>query len=227
MNPADWGSILGAFTGFILTLLIFSYLLGDNVLFRFAVHLFVGVAAAFMAAVAFYSVIWPRLVEPILYGLPIERLLALVPMVLSLLLIAKASPRLSGWGAPVMAFLVGVGAATAVGGAVFGTLIPQAGASINLLDIQAIITSGKSLEWELFNGAIILIGTVLTLAYFHFYVRSPGSLWARGLNMVGKILIAIALGVLFAGVYSASLTALVERLSSLVTFLFWLINPAA
>jgi hypothetical protein len=92
MNLADWGSILGAFTGFILTLLIFSYLFGDNVLFRFAVHLFVGVAAAFMAAVAFYSVLWPRLVEPILYGLPIERLLALVPLALSVLLIAKASP---------------------------------------------------------------------------------------------------------------------------------------
>jgi hypothetical protein len=220
---ADWGSILGAFTSFILTLLIFSYLLGDNVLFRFAVHLFVGVAAAFMAAVAFYSVIWPHLVEPILYGLPIERLLALVPLVLSVLMIAKASPRLSGWGAPVMAFLVGVGAATAVGGAVFGTLFPQVGASINLLDVQAIITSGKSLEWELFNGAIILVGTVLTLAYFHFYVRSPGSLWTQGLNMVGKVLIAIALGVLFAGVYSAALTALVERLYSLVTFLLWLI----
>ena len=226
MNLADWGSILGAFTGFILTLLIFSYLLGDNVLFRFAVHLFVGVAAAFMAAVAFYSVIWPRLIEPVIFGLPVERLLALIPLVLSVLLLAKVSPRFSGWGAPVMAFLVGVGAATAVGGAVFGTLFPQVQASVNLLDIEAIVASGKPLEWELFNGALILLGTVFTLAYFHFYVRSPKSLWMQGLTMVGKIFIAVALGALFAGVYSAALTALVERLSSLVTFLFWLINPA-
>jgi hypothetical protein len=227
MNLSDWSSILGAFTGFILTLLVFSYLLGDNVLFRFTIHLFVGVAAAFMAAVSFYTVIWPRLLQPVFYGMPYERLLALVPLVLSALLVTKASPRLSGWGAPVMAFLVGVGAATAIGGAIFGTLFPQARASMSLLDIQAISTSGKPLEWELFNGLIILLGTVVTLAYFHFYVRSPRSVWAQGITMFGKIIIAIALGVVFAGVYSAALTALVERLSALVTFIFWLINPAA
>jgi hypothetical protein len=227
MNLADWSSIIGGFAGFILTLLVFSYLLGDNVIFRFAVYLFVGVAAAFMAAVAFYSVLWPRLLVPLLFGAPVERLLVLVPLGLSVLLLAKASPRLSGWGAPVMAFLVGVGAATAIGGAIFGTLFPQVQASINLFDTQAIAQSARSLGWELFNGAIILIGTVITLAYFHFNVRSPSPIWMRGLAFLGKIWIAIALGVVFAGVYSAALTALVERLSALVNFIFWFINPAA
>ena len=180
-----------------------------------------------MAAVAIYSVVWPRLVEPIFFGLQFERLLTLVPLVLSVLLLTKASPRFSSLGTPVMAFLVGVGAATAIGGAIFGTLFPQVQASINLLDVQAISTSDKSMDWELFNGAIILLATVLTLAYFHFYVRTPRPVWIQSLTMGGKIIIAIALGVIFAGVYSAALTALVERLSSLVTFLFWLINPAA
>jgi hypothetical protein len=161
MNLADWGSPLGAFAGFILTLLVFSYLFGDNVLFRFTVHLFVGVAAAFMAAVAFYSVLWPRLVEPILFGMPVERMLALVPLVLGVLLLGKASPRFAGWGAPVMAFLVGVGAATAVGGAISGTLFPQVQASINLLDTESIVTSGRSLEWELFNGGCSLCRRIL------------------------------------------------------------------
>jgi hypothetical protein len=227
MNLAEWSNILGAFTGFILTLLVFGYLFGDNVLFRFAVHLFIGVAAAFMAAIAFYSVIWPRLLSPILFGLPYDRLLALVPLGLSVILLAKASPRLSGWGAPVMAFLVGVGAATAVGGAITGTLFPQVQASFNLLDTRAIVMSGRSLGWELFNGAIILLGTIVTLAYFHFNVRSPRPLWMRGVAFLGKIMIAIALGVVFAGVYSAALTALVERLSALVNFIFWFINPAS
>lgn len=226
MNLADWSGILGAFAGFILTLLIFSYLFGDNVLFRFAVHLFVGVAAAFTAAVAFYNVLWPRLLAPLLFGLPVERLLALVPLGLSALLLFKASPRLSGWGAPVMAFLVGVGAATTVGGAITGTLFPQVQASLNLFDVRAIATSGRSLTWELFNGAIILLGTVITLAYFHFNVRSPQPIWMQGLAFLGKIMIAIALGVIFAGVYSAALTALVERLSALINFILWFITPA-
>jgi hypothetical protein len=226
MNLAEWSSILGALAGFILTLLVFSYIFGDNALFRFAVHVFVGVAAAFMAAVAFYSVLWPRLLSPVLSGLPVDRLLALVPLGLSVLLLTKASPRLAGLGAPVMAFMVGVGAASAVGGAILGTLIPQTQASINLLDTQAIVASGKTLGWELFNGAIILIGTILTLAYFQFNVRSPRPLWVQGLSFLGKVMIAIALGVVFAGVYAAAMTALVERLDALVKFIFWFINPA-
>jgi hypothetical protein len=227
MNLAEWSGILGALVGFILTLLVFSYIFGDNALFRFAVHVFVGVAAAYMAAVAIYSVLWPRLLSPVLFGLPVDRLIALVPLVLSALLLTKASPRLGGWGSLVLAFLAGVGAATAVGGAILGTLIPQLQASLNLLDTQAIVTSGKSLGWELFNGAIILLGTVLTLAYFHFNVRSPRPLWAQGLAFLGKVMIAIALGVAFAGVYAAALTALVERLDALVKFIFWFISPAA
>lgn len=227
MNLADWSGILGAFAGFILTVLIFSYLFGDNALFRFAVHVFVGVAAAFMAAVAFYSVLWPRLLSPVMFGLPVERLIALVPLGLSVLLLTRVSPRLAGLAVPVMAFLVGVGAASAVGGAIVGTLIPQAQASINLFDTQAIAASGRSLGWELFNGAIILLGTVVTLAYFHFNVRSPLPLWAQGLSFLGKMMIAIALGVVFAGVYAAALAALVERLSALVQFIFWFINPAS
>ncbi len=53
---------------------------------------------------------------------------------------------------------------------------------------------------------------------------TPRPLWLTGLSYLGKILIAIALGVVFAGVYSAALTALVERLSALVNFVFRLLN---
>jgi hypothetical protein len=227
MNLAEWTNLLGALVGFLLTLLVFSYLFGDNALFRFAVHVFIGVAAAFMAAIAFFNVLWPRLLSPVFSGLPIERLMALVPLGLSVLLLGKASPRLAGWGRPVLAFMAGVGAAAAIGGAILGTLFPQVQASMNLFDIEAIIISGKSLGWELFNGFIILVGTAVTLIYFHFNIRSPRPLWLAGLSYVGKILIAIALGVVFAGVYSASLVALVERLSALVNFVFRFINPGS
>jgi hypothetical protein len=36
--------LLGGFVGLLLTLLVFSYLLGDNVLFRITIHIFIGVA---------------------------------------------------------------------------------------------------------------------------------------------------------------------------------------
>ena len=50
---------------FLLTLFIFSYLIGDNPLFRIAVYIFVGVSAGYVAAVACRQVLWPDLFFPL------------------------------------------------------------------------------------------------------------------------------------------------------------------
>ncbi len=62
---------------FLLTLMILSYLIGDNPLFRVAVYIFVGVSAGYAAAVAWWQVLFPRLMLPLLTGGFFERLLAL------------------------------------------------------------------------------------------------------------------------------------------------------
>ena len=49
---------------FIFTLMIFSYLLGDNPLYRIAAYFFVGVSAGYIASAAFWQVLWPRLLLP-------------------------------------------------------------------------------------------------------------------------------------------------------------------
>jgi len=223
---ANLSSVIGMFVGFVFTLLIFSYLLGDNALFRFATHVFIGVSAGYVVSMAFLNVIWPRLLSPVLSGLPEERLLAAIPLLLSGLLLAKATSRLNKFGSPVMAFLAGVGAAVVVGGAVTGTLFPQAAATINLFDMQAMQTSGKPLGAGLFNGTIMLVGALVSLTYFHFHVRTPKPLWLQAVSWAGQAMIAIALGAVFAGVYMAALAALVERLGALVEFIRWFINPA-
>jgi hypothetical protein len=147
--------LLGGFVGLWLTLLVFSYLLGDNFLFRIAIHIFIGVAAGFSAVVAFYNVILPQLILPLLSGGQGERLLLLVPLILSILLLAKVSPRLSRWGNVSMAYLVGVGAAVAIGGALMGTLFPQVRATINLFDLQAAQEGGSNIFFQFVNGSII------------------------------------------------------------------------
>ena len=204
---------------FLFTLMIFSYLIGDNPLFRVAVYLFVGVSAGYVAAVAFRQVILPDLVLPF-FADPVKHLLLVIPLILSVLLLAKISPQLTKWGTPSMAVLVGVSAAVAIGGAVTGTLIPQIGATINLFDLRV----SSSPAAALFNGGFILVGVVTTLVYFHFSAMNTadGSVRRFGLieliAFIGSIFLAFALGVLFAGVYSAALTALIERFHFFGTF---------
>jgi hypothetical protein len=223
--------LLGGFIGLMLTLLVFSYLLSDNILFRVTIHIFIGVAAGFSAVVAYYNVIYPRLILPLLSGSQGERLVLLVPLVLSILLLAKVSPRLARWGNVSMAYLVGVGAAVAIGGALLGTLFPQVGATINQFDLRIGEGSGSSILFQFVNGSIILVGVLVTMAYFHFGIRaepdqpSERPVWIEWMARVGKVFIAIAFGVLFAGVYSAALMALVERLYFLVDFIKTLVQP--
>ena len=110
----------------VLTLFIFSYLFGDNPVFRFATAIFIGAAAGYFAVVIIYQVLLPRLVVPLIQG----STLAFVPLVLSGLLLTKLSPRMGRLGNIPMAVLVGAGAAIAIGGAALGTIFGQVKASI-------------------------------------------------------------------------------------------------
>jgi hypothetical protein len=218
--PTISSNIVDLITGgisFLLTLMVLSYLIGDNPAFRVAVNIFIGVAAGYTAAVAWHQVLYPRLIVPLATG----NLLTIIPLVMGLLLLFKISPRTSRLGTPSMAFLVGVGAAVAIGGAVMGTLFPQTWASMRVFDL-----TGAGQYWleRLIEAIFILVGTVATLVYFHFGAKATASGMQRGklvngLGWLGQIFIAITFGVLFAGVFMAAMTALIKSLNSIILFL--------
>ena len=220
--------IISAFVGLILTLMIFSYLIGDNPLFRIAVYLFVGVASGYAATVIVYDVLLPKL--SLFQTNDINQLiLGIIPLLLGVSLLAKFSPRISWIGSFGMAVLVGVGAAAAIGGALIGTLVPQLQAAIDAFDFRS-VGGGANALLKLVEGTVMFFGTVLTLASFHFSVGRAAdgtpkrSSLIEGIAWVGRIFIAITLGVLFAGVYMAALTAMIERLSSVINFIRQLIG---
>jgi hypothetical protein len=189
---------------FLLTLMVMSYLIGDNPAFRVAVYIFVGVSAGYAGAVAWYQVIWPRLIQPLLQ----LDLLAFIPLILSVLLLMKLSPRTARLGNPAVAYLVGVSAAVAVGGAVMGTLFPQTLASMKVLNLSTVGT--------LIKGVVMLVGTVATLAYFQFGVKplsaeAQQNKLVKATRWVGQFFITVTFGVLFAGVFAAAMTAFIER----------------
>jgi hypothetical protein len=213
--------VISAIVGLVLTLMIFSYLIGDNPLFRFAVYIFIGSASGYAAAVVWHYVLTPKLFEPLTD--PSQLLLLIVPLILSISLLAKFSPRISWIGNFAMAVLVGVGAATAIGGALIGTLIPQSLAAMDGLNFRA-VNGASGAIYKVVEGAVMLTGTLLTLVYFQFGAKrtSEGKVKRNAivemLAFLGHIFIAITLGVLFAGVYMSALTAMIERLSSVINF---------
>jgi hypothetical protein len=220
--------VISAFVGLILTLMVFSYLIGDNPLFRIAIYLFIGVASGYAATITVYYVLLPRL--RLFQSNDLNQLLlAIIPLLLGVSLLAKFSPRLSWIGSFGMAVLVGVGAAAALGGALIGTLVPQLQAAIDAFEFRS-AGAGTTALLRLLEGTVMFFGTVLTLASFHFSAaraadgtpkRNP---IIESLAWLGRLFVAITLGVLFAGVYMAALTAMIERLSSVIDFIRQLIG---
>jgi hypothetical protein len=140
---------------------------------------------------------------------------------LSALLFMKLFPRLASAGEVPMAYLVGVGAAVIIGGAVVGTILTQGIATVNLFDFELGAQLGQNQFMRLLEGSILLVGTIGTLVYFQFSARTRGSQppqRARFVDLIshiGQFFIAITLGALFAGVFATALTALVDRVSFL------------
>lgn len=199
------------------TLLILSYVVGDNPGFRLAVHAFIGVSAGYVVAVVLVQVIANQMILPLRGGLTAQSIPAAIALLLGVILLAKISQGTEWIARPMVAFLVGTGTAAAVAGAMLGTIYPQTLASINGFALGS--DPLKPIE-----AAIILLGTISTLAYFQFTLfGKTASGGQRGwlMNLVaflGQTFIAITLGALFAGALSAALTALVDRVQFIILF---------
>jgi hypothetical protein len=221
MTLVEVADLAGLLLGFLLTLMTLSYLLGDNPFFRFASHLFIGVASGFALVVVLYNVLWLQLAAPFILQ-PVQSLYLLPSMFLGLWLLVTKSTRLARFGNPVLAYLVGAAAATAVGGAVLGTIFPQISASSASFDLQIARQLGVNEIGFLFSAVIVLVGMISTLFYFHFGarpdkeglpVRNP---LVEEIARFGRVFIAITFGVLFAGIYMAALAALIHRVNFVV-----------
>jgi hypothetical protein len=211
---AGWASL-------VLTLLVFSYVLGDNVLYRLAIHVLVGVAAGYVAIVAVESVLWPWINDTILTVFEDSGdtathfamgAVGIVPFLIGVLLLFKASSRLAPIGNLGLAFIIGVGTAVAIVGAAAGTILPLAQ------------DAGESVGDNTANGIVILVGTICTLVYFQYLaVRRAGKieqpLPIRFLGSIGHGFIMIAFGALYAGAIVTSLTIFSDVVDTQLRFI--------
>ncbi|MDO9085612.1 MAG: hypothetical protein Q7U53_05320 [Anaerolineaceae bacterium] len=205
---------------FILTVMIFSYIFGDNPLFRIAAYLFVGVSSAYVLVLIFYQILIPKLIMPLFSGDPNQRIIQLVPILLSVLLLFKLSKKASQVGDFSLAFLVGSGAAIILTSAFTGTLLP-------MIDMITEPFSIDTISFQnFFGGVFIIIGTVSSLLYFQFSKRtskkdiSGFSKILHYVSQIGIVFIGITLGSVFAGVIISSVIALIERLNFIITFIY-------
>jgi hypothetical protein len=206
-------NLIGGIVAGLLTLMVFSYLLGANPLWRLAQSLLVGVSVGYVTLVILTQVIAPqvaRVVQPEAGTSGSDQLLAGVPIALGLLLLMRlAFP--GAWPASFgLNLVVVVGASLALGGALAGTIIPQVLDTIRLLDLTD--------PYTLTGNVVLVIGVICALAYFTFAARKNGERTAlvRPFSVVGRWFLIVAFGAILGSLATTFFAALIERLGFLI-----------
>lgn len=216
MPPESIQILIGA----ALTVAVLSYLIGDNVFYRLAMHVLVGVGAAYALGVAIAQVLVPRMFAPLsnLAGLfggqelsdgeKSALVFALFGLLGSVFLLSKLMRRAAWLGNVAVGYMLGVGAGVAVGGALFGTLVPQTIAAADSLRSTGNILS----------GLLLLVATLATLLSFA-YSRASRRSAIGAVALLGRGFLYVAFGATFALVFITGASVLSGWVRDIVVLL--------
>ena len=206
---------IGLLVGALVTLIIFTYPLGDNLLYRWVLALVVGSGTGY-ALVVTLDFVYQWVINSVMGKLP--PVVAIPPLILGILLLFKGFPKYSRWGDLSMGLILGVGAAVAISGAVWGTILPQ------MLATAAPFAAAQGGQ-VFVEGLFILIGVILSLIAFSpraFGTRARSHPLAILIRRVGRAFVTIALAVAFVGALTSALTLFIERWWMIVDVVFQL-----
>src|SRR5512139_3735939 len=207
---------IGLIVGAVLTVLVLTYIIGDSFLFRLAVYILIGAGAAYASVVVLFDVLWKNSSDALTQAALGNRgplIVMVIALVLGVMVWFKASPRLAWIGNISMGYLVGVGVATVLGGAIIGTLGPQ------IVAAGAPATSPSGGQPNVIMTIIVALGTIVTLLSFGYY-RIGRTNPMQMVNVAGRrFFLMIALGAVFALVFMASVTLLLDRLYAIYSLI--------
>ncbi len=215
----DWAS-LGVGVAIVLSLMVYSYLIGDNAVYKVAEHLLVGVSIGWAVLQILFGLIVPAvssLQRELTSASPTPGtvLTFAIPLVIGLLLLLRPIRAARPVTNLIIALIIGTVAALALGGAVLGTLVPQVGATI--VNLRGGEGAGLG---DILGNILLVAGAILSLAYFQYSMRKKpedaatqtgGRDVALITRLLGRWSIMLALGAVFGAVFLTYFAALVDR----------------
>mgnify|MGYP001079593593 CR=1 FL=1 len=205
----DQAQMVGIWVAAVLTLMVYSFLIADNPLFRLAEHLLIGTALGYAVLVILKQFVLPTLSTAFSSSPevnPLARTMTGLGILWGLLLwfwLSRPARWVASWP---LAIVFGVGSALAIGGALMGTLVPQVGATLLPLRGSAVL-----------DNAITVVIVLAGLSYFFFTMRRDRPLGRAvyGAARFGRWSLMVALGAFLGTRVVALLNALIERLQFL------------
>lgn len=225
INPfSDMGN-LGTWVAALLTIIILSFLYGDNPFFRFVENVFVGVSAAYWMTTGFWDSIVPKLLANLVPEIParlfgmdmpggiglLHRLAYLVPLALGILLLTQVSDRTRRWSHLPLAYVLGITAGLRLIAELDANFIAQIANCIRPL----VGYSDGRLDLAQTLDAVLLSGSVICcLVYFHFTRREDGVLGV--VSKTGLWILMVTFGAGFGFTVMGRVALLVGRMEFLL-----------
>jgi len=195
--PTATFDVIGLWTGWLLMLMIYSYpLYKENVTYRFAEHIFIGIFLAINLVVNFTNVI--RIcVTPLLGG----DFLMIVPLVMGIMIYTMLIPEYRWISRYPIAVLVGAGFGLGMRGVIKPSILDAIVSTITAP------STGAMMDWV--NFLYIAVGLISSIMYFLLTYEHTGALQAP--TRIGRLFIMIGLGAYFGNTVLFRFTMLTGR----------------
>jgi hypothetical protein len=227
-----WRSI-GIWLAAFFTLAVFSFLYGDNPIYKIAEAMLIGVSAAYWMVVGFWDVIVPNLIGKIspatvqgwampgLSGPEAQRnLWYLVPLCLGIMLLCRLLP-VGGWISRwPLSFIIGVFAGLQLIAYLHGDFLAQIRNSI----LPLVVTDQGAINpWLSLQNIFIVGGVLCCVAYFFFSFEHTGVMGKAA--TAGIWVLMITFGASFGYTVMGRIALLAIRIEYLLDDWLWLIDP--
>jgi hypothetical protein len=196
-DPWIWISAL-------MSLAIFSFLYRDNPFYRFAEHIFVGVANGWAVTFYWHNVLVPSLFDPLFRQ---GQLYYILPFVVGMLYFTRFIPRVSWLVRIPIGLYMGYYVGVSIPATIQAYIVKQVqGTVLTPQNFQAWGAGNMGIVWSI----ILLVGVLCTLSYFFFSKEHKGALGVAA--RAGIIFVMVGFGAAFGYTVMARISLLIGRL---------------
>ena len=206
--------LIGLWVAAFLTLAIFSFLYGDNPVYKLAEHIFVGVSAGYSVVIVYYESVLADLINPLFRpseaNLEHANYWVIIPGVLGIMMLARFVPKYAWLARWPIAFVIGLGAGASIPSTLQADVIIQLRETVAPLWAPKAGQTSLMTAWVGFSSLALAVGVVCTLTYFYFSSPHRGVLGTA--SRVGVWFLMIAFGAGFGNTVMARLSLLIGRI---------------
>ncbi len=217
-NPGVW---IAAF----LTLSIFSFLYRDNIFYKFAEHLLIGVSNGYYVSIIFYNAMMPKIIEPIFYNKSWIQdgdafsmisfgnlMLIIIPTCLGLLMFSRFSPKHAWLIRFPLAFIMGASCGLSILPSFQASIFEQVAGTFQS---SFIVRSASGIDiWNSLGSFLMIFGVIVTLVYFFFSMEHKGLIGKTA--KIGIWFIMAGFGASFGYTIMARVSLLIGRVQFLL-----------